>query len=331
MTNDNYQSGPSADNYGVGVPPPELPPTSDDSDMEHERERPTHERQVYERATSERHQPPSYVRWIGGCLIAFVVLVVLCGGTTAVMAAMAFNSTPAGASFDKSFSVSGVPTLVIHGSAGSVHVNAGGDGQVSIHAKKSVHALTQSQAQSELDAITITATQSGNVVNIQVNDSDNRPWLFYAFQRTQVDLTVTAPANTNLAITEDAGSIDASGFTGKLTARIDAGSATLNDMTMAKGSSLTVSAGSLHIDGALQPDASLYLEVDAGSADITLPQNTSAHLNATASAGSVNVNGWNVSENHDAADTTVIGDLNPNPTSVITIRVDAGSATLNAA
>lgn len=320
MMSDTYSGGPSADNYGAGGPPPVLPR----EDEERGREIP-----AYGGAPRERHRPPSYVRWIAGLLVVFVALALACGGISAVLAAISFNSTPASATVDKSFSVSGVPTLVIHGAAGSVHVNPGTDGQITLHATKRVRALTHSQAQSALDAITITATQSGNQVNIQ-EDANIGGWFFNGFQRAQIDLTVTAPANTNLNVTEDAGSVDATGFTGKLTAHIDAGSATLNDMTMAKGSSLTVDAGSLSVDGALQSGASLFVEVDAGSADVTLPQDTSAHLDASASAGSLDVNGWNVSESHDAADTTVTGDLNPNPTGTITIRVSAGSVSLNA-
>ena len=321
MNSDNYSDGPSADNYGVDGPPPVLP-----NDQEFGRERP-----AYDGAPPVRHRPPSYVRWIGGCLIVGVAILLLCGGGTAVLAGIAFNSTPATATFDKTLSVSGIPTLVIHGAAGNVHVTPGADGQITIHATKQVHALTHSQAQSALDAINITATQSGNQVTIQEDDTDNGRWFFNGFQRTQVDLTVTAPANINLTLTEDAGTLDATGFTGKLTTRIDAGSGTLSNMTMAKGSSLYVDAGSLSVDGALQPDATLYLEVNAGSAHVTLPQNTSAHLDATASAGSVNVNGWNIAENHDAADTTATGDSESQPTGAITIRVSAGSASLSAA
>lgn len=321
MMNDTYSGGPSADNYGVDGPPPVLPR----EDEERGREIP-----AYGGAQGERHRPPTYVRWIAGLLIVFVALALACGGISAVLAAIAFNSTPASATVDKSFSVAGVPTLVIHGAAGSVHINPGTDGQITLHATKRVRALTHSQAQSALDAITITATQSGNQVNIQEDDTDVGGWFFNGFQRAQIDLTVTAPANTNLNVTEDAGSLDATGFTGQVMARVNAGSATLSSMTMARGSSLSVNAGSLSVDGALQSGASLFVEVNAGSADLTLPQNTSAHLDATASAGSLNVNGWNIAENHDAANTTASGDLNPNPTGTITIRVSAGSASLNA-
>lgn len=319
MNNDSYSDRPSTDNYGVDGPPPVLP-----NDQEVGRERP-----VNDGAHAERRRPPSYVRWIGGCLIAFVAILLLCGGGTAVLAGIALNSTPATATVDKTFSVGDTPTLVIHSDAGSVHVNAGGDGQVSFHATKRVRAFTHDQAQSELDAITITATQTGNVVTIQV-DNGNTAGLNF-FNDRQIDLNLTTPSNTNLSVVENAGSLDATGLTGKVTTEVNAGSVTLSNMTMATGSSLRVNAGSLTADGALQSGASLFVNVNAGSVDLTLPKDTSAHLDASASAGSVDVNGWNISGNRDGADVTAVGDLNPNPTGTITIRVSAGSATLNAA
>ena len=330
MANNTYPSGPSADNYGVGAPPPILP-----NEEENGREIPAYPEYpahpAYGGAPRERHRPPSYVRWIAGLLVVFVALAVACGGISAVLAAVAFSSTPASATVDKTFSVSGVPTLIVHGAAGSVHVNPGSGGQIILHATKRVRAFTHDQAQSALDSITITTTQSGDQVRIEADKSSSNDWvLSNGFRQTRIDLTITAPANTNLTVTEDAGSLDATGFTGRLTTHVNAGSATLTNMTMAKGSSLVVNAGSLSVDGALQPNATLDLEVNAGSANVTLPQNTSAHLSATSSAGSVEVNGWNIAVNHDAANTTASGDLNPNPTGTITIRVSAGSATLNA-
>ena len=153
MANDTYSGGPSADNYGVGAPPPIL--TREDNEA-------GYDVPDYGRAPRERHRPPSYVRWIAGLLVVFVVLAVVCGGATAVFAAIAFNSAPASATVDKTFSVSGVPTLIIHGAAGSVHVNPGADGQITLHATKRVRALTHGQAQSALDAISVTTTQTGN-------------------------------------------------------------------------------------------------------------------------------------------------------------------------
>lgn len=322
MSNDTYSGGPATDNYGVAQPPRELPPNEEEM---------RYDGPGYNAPAPERRGPPTYVRWIGGLLIAFVAVMLLCGGTTAVLAAIALNSTPATANIDKSFSVSGVPTLVINGAAGRIHVNSGGDGQITVHVTKRVQALTRGQAQNTLDAINVTMTQSGDTVNIQQDSSLDNGWFaFGIFRRTQVDITVTAPAHTNLSIIENAGALDVTGLTGKLSTQLNAGSATLSNMTLAKGSALHVNAGSLTMDGALQPDATLLVEVNAGSANLTLPRDTSAHLDATASAGSVNVTGWNVSQSRSAATMSMSGDLNPNPTGTITVQVSAGSVSINA-
>jgi hypothetical protein len=326
---DDTNSGGVADNYGIEPPPPSRPARERPLDDEPAYENPPYENPIYEGSHRGRYRPPRYVRWIGGCLIACVLLLLVCGGATAVLAGIAFSSAPATAMVDKTFTVIGAPTLIIHSAVGSVHVNPGSAGQITLHATKRVRTLTHAQAQSELSAITITTTQSGNVVTIQVDDSVGGG--LYLFNMRQIDLDVTTPASTSLSVVENAGSIDASGLTGKLTTQVNAGSVTLDTMTMATGSSLRVNAGSLTLDGTLQPGASLLVEVNAGSADVTLPQNTSAHLDATASAGSVNVDGWSVTENHNGPNTTASGDLNPNPTGTIIIRVSAGSASLRAA
>lgn len=274
----------------------------------------------------DRYRPPRYVRWIAGLLVTFVALALVCASAGAVLTYLAFNSGTATSTVDRSFHVSGVPTLAIHSAVGSVHVNTGAIGQITLHADLQVRALSHAQAQSEVNDIHVTTTQTGDVVNIQVDAPDT------ALDNRQIDLTVTAPSATNLAVIEDAGSIDASGFTGKITVRLNAGHATLSEMQFATGSTLRVNSGNLTVDGALQPHASLLINVNAGSADVTLPENTSAHLNATASAGSVNVNGWNVTKwRSEAGTVSVNSDLNPNPTGVITIQVAAGRATLNAA
>lgn len=331
MSDDMHSGGPTADDFGF-EPPMRGRRQNDEMPYDDEPlyEGPAYDERTYEEPASGRYRPPSYVRWIGGCLIAGALIMLVCGGGAAVLAGIAFSSTPATATQDKTFTVSGAPTLIIHGAVGSVQVNPGSAGQITLHATKQVRALTHAQAQSELNAITITTTQSGNVVTIQVDASSVDGFNLFNFR--QINLDVTTPATTSLNVVENAGSLDASGLTGKLTTQVNAGSVSLENMTMADGSALHVNAGSLSVDGALVPGASLLVEVNAGSADVTLPQNTSAHVNASATAGSVNVDGWNtITETHNGPDTTATGDLNPNPTGTITIHVNAGSASLSAA
>lgn len=326
MSDDTNSDGPDADNYGIEPPPPlgQIP-----GETPGERPPSPHGPPAYGGPMPERQRPPSYVRWVGGCLIASVVLLVICGSIVGVLAGIALSSAPATATVEKTFTVGGTATLVIHSAAGSVHVTPSSDGQIHLHATKRARGFTHSQAQSDLDTISVTTSQTGNVVDIRTEITGGG--VNFGFLTRQVDLDVTAPANTTLSVVENAGTLDASGLTGKLTAQVNAGAVTMDSMTMASGSSLHVNAGSLALNGALQPGASLLVEVNAGSADLTLPKGTSAHLEASASAGSLNINGWSVNESHNGANTTASGDLNPNPTGSITIHVSAGSATLNAA
>ncbi len=269
----------------------------------------------------------SPVRWIVGVGIALLALLLACGGVAAIVATVASNSSPVSATVDKTFTVSGAPTLIVRTAASNVHITPGGDGQITMHAVKQARGFPGFQTQSELDAIHMTASQSGSVVTVVVT-VDSSFW--NVFGSRHVEMNLTTPAHSNLQIESNAGSFDATGVTGSLSAHVNAGSMTLNNMTLATGSTLQVNAGSLTLNGALQSGASLNVEVNAGSANVTLPRDTSARVDATASAGSINVQGWNLNRSQNAATTTVNGDLNPNPTGTITIHVNAGSVNLRA-
>lgn len=277
----------------------------------------------------ERRPIPGYVKAIGGCLILFTILLLFCGIAAGVVAGLSLTSTPATSSFSKTLAVTGAPTVLVHGEAGRITIVPGAAGSVQVQATKSVRALSHDQAEQELDAITITATQSGNTVNIEVHQPSFDGFTF-GFHSRSVDMTVTVPSSSNLNVTQAAGTLDANGITGQLIADVSAGTVNLTDMVMADGSRLSVSAGTVNLHGRLQPSASMTVDVSAGSVTMGLPQDTNTHLNASATAGNVTVNGWDVSTTRNAADTTVTGDLGSNPSGTLTIQVSAGSATVNA-
>lgn len=277
----------------------------------------------------ERRPIPGYVKAIGGCLVLFTLLLLFCGIAAGVVAGLSLTASPATSSFSKTLAVSGTPTVMIHGASGRISVVPGAAGSVQVQATKTVRALSHDQAQQELDAITITTTQTGNTVDIEVNTPSSSGFWF-GFHSRQVNMTVTVPTASNLNVTQAAGTLDANGITGQLIADVSAGTVSLDDMTMMDGSRLTVSAGTVDLHGRLQPGASMRVNVSAGSVTMGLPRDTNTHLDASASAGNVTVNGWNVSTTRDAANTTVTGDLGANPTGTLTIQVSAGSATVNA-
>lgn len=277
----------------------------------------------------ERRPIPGYVKAIGGCLVLFTLLLLFCGIAAGVVAGLSLTATPATSSFSKTLNVSGTPTVMVHGASGRISVVPGAAGIVQVQATKFVRALSHDQAQQELDAITITTTQTGNTVDIEVNTPSFSGFAF-GIHSHEVNMTVTVPTASNLNVTQAAGTFDANGITGQLIADVSAGTVSLDDMTMTDGSRLTVSAGTVDLHGRLQTGASMRVDVSAGSVTMGLPRDTNTHLDASASAGDVTVNGWDVSTTRNAANTTVKGDLGANPTGTLTIQVSAGSATVNA-
>lgn len=281
------------------------------------------------RPVGERRAIPGYVKLIGGCLVLCTLLLLVCGIAAGVVAALAFTSTPATSSFAKTLTVSGTPNVVIHGETGTIRVVPGAAGTVQVQGTTTVRNISHDQAQQELDSTQITATQTGNTVLVEVHQTSFNGFDF-GFHSRKIDLTVTVPAASNLNVIQSAGNLDANGITGKLVADVSAGSVTLTDMSLADGSRLSASAGSVSLNGQLQPGASMSVDVSAGTVTMNLPRDTNTHLDASASAGNVSVNGWDVSTTHNAANTTVTGDLGSNPSGTLTIQVSAGSVTLNA-
>ncbi|HEV8190357.1 MAG TPA: hypothetical protein VGP82_02580, partial [Ktedonobacterales bacterium] len=65
-----------------------------------------------------------------------------------------------------------------------------------------------------------------------------------------------------------------------------------------------------------------------GTAEIALPQSSATHLDATAQVGSISVSGWPATITQTGSGRSTRVDLNPQPTSTMTVRVDVGRITV---
>jgi len=281
----------------------------------------------YGRGGRERQPISAGVVAIG---ILLIVLAILMAGFfifAGVLQGMAWIAQPAKATETRTFTVAGTPTLALDVSAGNVHILPGTSGQITATLTKEVHAITHTAAQQTLDAITLDATQTGDSVRITVHD----PGIdgFPTWVNRQMELTVSVPASANLDLTLSAGNLDAHGISGNLVARVSAGNLDLRDMTTSGNSSLHVTAGNVSYTGALAPGTSLRLVVTAGNVDIALPAKTPTHLEASATAGNLQVHGWpGVNTTRSGVGGLVSVDLNPQPTSNLSIDVTAGNVTV---
>ncbi len=274
----------------------------------------------------ERKRPNGFILAAGGCLVALAVLIALCAMSLGVVTALAAVSQPATATTTRTLHVSGAPTLQLHTDAASVNIT--GDptdsDTVTVALSVNVKTISHNGAQSIVQAIKLTTTQSGNIININLRDSNNifNPQVLMV---RNVTLDITAPTHTGVSGELNAGALTTDDLTGALNITSNAGAVTLHRMTFTGASSMRLSAGGLTFDGALAQGATVDATVNAGGVVCTLPSQTGAHLNASVNSGSVSVIGWNANITRNVTNASTIADVGAHPTGSLTIRVNAGS------
>jgi DUF4097 and DUF4098 domain-containing protein YvlB len=273
------------------------------------------------------------VKLLGGCLGAFVLLIVLFACATAGLAYAFFGAfgrydVPATAATTQTFAVSGVPTVRITSQAGNIEVVRGDAAAVTVAATKHARARTHADAENTLRQISVNVTQNGNVVAVQVSMPETLGFGFLIGDRN-VDLTVTVPAQANLEARLNAGNVDVRDITGTVTIANDAGNLTLDNVSLAGVSTLSDHAGNVDVAGTLQAGASLDARTNAGNVTAALPAATAAHLDARTHAGSIQVDAtWPIPVSRTFSSASASGDLRPNPSSRLTLSTDAGNITL---
>jgi hypothetical protein len=274
-------------------------------------------------------------RRVSPWVIALGSILLVCAALTACTAAAAgavrgilLVTSPARETVTRQFAVGAVPSVEIDVDAGTVEVTRGTSGQVSATLTKETHAITQSLARQDLDAITLDTAQNGDTITIRVNTPDGVA-VFGAGQR-RISLNVSLPPTTNLSVTGGAGNIEITGISGVMNAQVAAGNMTMRGMTLSGSSSVRASTGNIEIQGALAPQTSLDLSNSAGNVELTLPSDTRAHVDATTSLGNADISGFPNATDQGDSRNVLSTDLNPNPDSTITAHVSVGNLTIRA-
>lgn len=289
----------------------------------------------------EQHNVPWYGWLIGGALGALLLAVVGCCALTGLAFGLVGHTRigPVATATDaRTFKVSGAPDLAINNPSGNITITPGSAGAVHVEIVKRVQGQFGDNARQTLDAIHVNMTQSGNAVTVAVQFPKRDSFL--GGERT-VDLTITTPVNSNLAIEAAAGDLTIGQITGKLDISATAGSIKATGVSLMGASSVVATAGDVTLDGLLASGASLNIHVRAGNVLLRLPADTPARLNARATVGSLTVTGWPITVTHpspqspgaqgpSAPNATAAGPLGANPSGVISVAVDSGNATIEA-
>ena len=262
-----------------------------------------------------------------GCLIAFIIILVLCSGGSIVGTLLGFG-LGIGGSFRNSvteppqtFTVSTnpAPVLTLTSDGGSVTVNRGSaNNRIIVQAKK------YASFGGNLNNVQINYSQSGNTLTVAASNSGT----FNFFNATNVDFIVTVPNTTDLQIHTNAGSINVNGVNGKMSLTSNAGTVGATQSSLTGSSTFKTNAGSVNFNGSIGSTGTYDFETNAGSIDMTLSGNPSFHLNANTNVGSINTS-FPVTVNRNTAGATANGDVGTAPQATLTLKTNAGSINLN--
>ena len=264
--------------------------------------------------------------WLG-CLIAFIIIVLLCTGASLVGTLLGFG-LGIGGSFRNSvtepartFTVSTepAPVLTLTSDAGSVTVNRGStNNRIIVQAKK------YASFGGNVNNVQINYSQSGNTLTVAANSSGT----FNFFNATSVDFIITVPNTTDLQIHTNAGSINVNGVNGKMSLVSNAGTVGARQSSLTGSSMIKTNAGSINFNGSIGSTGTYDFETNAGSIDMTLTGNPSFNLNATTDAGSINTS-FPVTVNRNTVGATANGVVGTSPQATLTLKTNAGSINLN--
>jgi putative adhesin len=284
--------------------------------------------------TDPRERPQNRPR-VSPWVIALGSILLVCAALTACTAAAAgalqgilASTSPARATVSRQFAVGALPSVQIDADAANIQVAQGSTGQVAVTLTKETHAITQSLARQDLDAITLDTRQNGDRVTIHVNTPDGPA--VYGAARRSIKLLVTLPPTANVGVTSAAGNVEITDIAGRINVEMSAGNVTMSGVTLSGSSSVRASAGNMEIQSALAPETNLDLSASAGNIDLTLPSNTSAHVEATTSLGNAEIAGFPHATDQANSRKVLSTDLNPNPQSTITAHVSAGNLSIRA-
>ncbi len=220
--------------------------------------------------------------------------------------------------------VEGVPTITVRNAAGSVSVKVGTGGQVTVVITKRSRGLLGGD-EGDLKRVEVEVTQQGDGITIETHYPGS-----FGPRGITVDLEISTPAATNLNLRHAAGDVRVSGIQGVIRARVNAGNFDASGVMLSGSGELELNAGNLTLDGSLAPGTSLDVRVNAGNAELTLPHETPAYLDARTSVGAIRVSGWNVNTRRNITQQHVSGPLGSTTGGSLSIKVDAGNIRLDA-
>lgn len=258
-----------------------------------------------------------------GCLIAVLVIVVLLVALVGGAVGLLFSGLGIATTTEThTYAANGTPTLDINDDVGTIRVHSGSGNSVIVQATKHTNSVWGNP-----NDVQVNIQPNGNTIT--VNASVHSGTGFFSLER--VDLDITAPSSDVLQLDTHTGTIEVTGISGRMSLMTNTGSITADDDMLAPSSTLHTDTGSVTFTGSIDTSSGSYLfETNTGSVDVTLPADSSFHLNASSSTGSIN-NDFSVNVQLSGASASANGDVGSSPQATVSLHTDTGSINLHKA
>ncbi len=232
------------------------------------------------------------------------------------LALLLLAASPANAAektVDRTFQVSPGGTLIVDADSVSVRVSAADTNQVSVR-------MTARGSDEDLTTAKLEAFQKGEEVTVVMRLREGRSWFGRLFQDSEGQIQITVPKRFGINVQTSGGSVELTGTAGTARLRTSGGSITVRNVdgtveaktsgggiladTIRGDVDANTSGGSvrlLHIDGKISGRTSggsvqcslvglnrgILATTSGGSIEITLPQSTTANIEASTSGGRI--------------------------------------------
>ncbi len=287
-------------------------------------------RQLYFSPPSGRERPPrerasGTVRVLGcglmACAAVMVLLVLIAGAVIAV----SVETDSAHSTLTRTFAVSGTPTLVLRGDVGDVTIVRGTSGHVVATVDREIRSFTHARSEQALAQTQPELQQTGNTISLTTHTGN---LLFALRERTTVRVEV--PETTTVDARVTVGNLTIDDISGTITAEATTGNVRLDGVILSGHSAAHATTGNVTLNGSLASGAVVEATVTTGNVTARVPAGTSAHVDAHVTTGNVSVVGksWNLPVVRGITDSTVTGDLTPNPSATLTLSATTGNVTL---
>jgi hypothetical protein len=257
--------------------------------------------------------------WI---IVSFVLLFMLIIGGLFTLFSIGALTNVNNVTETRHFAVSANPTLIINNDTGSMHLRASNSAS-----DVTIQATRHNGLWGNVNAITVSYTQDkeGNTVTVDVGRISGSN----IFTNASVDFDVTAPSAAILQLKTNTGSIDVSGMSGQMVLTSNTGSIMANNGTASGNTQLITNTGTVTFNGSIARSGTYQFQTNTGSVNVTLPGDSSFHVDASTDTGTINTNFSGVHvQPHQFTGADAQGDGGSTPGATVTLRTNTGSITL---